>query len=186
MQKTGTKSIVLIGLFSALTAAGAFIRLPMWPVSITLQFFITICAGLMLGARKAAASQLIYLLVGLAGVPVFSEGGGIGYIAKPSFGFLVGLIPAAYVVGIVGRKRRDIAGMICAGAAGLAVLYLAGLPYMYFSVNVIMKARMPVWAAISSGMLVFLPGDILKIVAAAIVSLQTLKRAGNIFGSSLD
>jgi len=57
---------------------------------------------------------------------------------------------------------------------------------MYFSVNVIMKARMPVWAAISSGMLVFLPGDILKIVAAAIVSLQTLKRAGNIFGSSLD
>jgi len=180
MQKNRTKTLILVSLFSALTAAGAFIKLPMWPVSITLQFFMTACAGLLLGGHKAAASQLIYLLVGLAGVPVFTEGGGIAYIARPSFGFLIGLIPAAFVIGVLSRKKRNFAGMVCASAAGLAVLYIIGLPYMYISVNVFMSARMSVWTAISSGMLIFLPGDIIKIIAAVIISQQTLRRAGSL------
>jgi biotin transport system substrate-specific component len=108
MRMTKTKSLILTGLFAALTAAGAFIRVPMWPVGIPLQVLVTALSGMLLGGRMGAASQAIYLLIGLAGVPVFSEGGGIGYIARPSFGFLVGLMPMAFVIGTLARKR-----MVC-------------------------------------------------------------------------
>jgi biotin transport system substrate-specific component len=152
----------------------------MWPVVISLQFMFTAFAGVLLGGKRAAASQLVYLLIGLAGVPVFTEGGGIGYIARPSFGFLVGLIPAAYVIGVLSAKRNDIIGTVRACLSGLAVLYLIGLPYMYIAVNYFMGAEMPPLAAIYSGMLLFLPGDALKIAAVSVLSGQIRKRLGSL------
>ena len=99
MSKTNTRMLLRCAVFAALTAVGAFIRIPFALSSITLQFFFTAMAGLVLGARWGAASQAIYVLLGLAGLPIFSAGGGAGYIFYPSFGFLLGLIPAAYVTG---------------------------------------------------------------------------------------
>jgi biotin transport system substrate-specific component len=180
MRASKIKSLILIALFASLTAAGAFLKIPMWPASISLQFMFTAFAGVLLGGKRAAASQLVYLLIGLAGIPVFTEGGGIGYIARPSFGFLVGLIPAAYVIGALSAKRKDIFGAARACAAGLAVLYLIGLPYLYIAVNFIMGAEMKPLAAVYSGMLLFLPGDALKIAAVSVLSGQIRKRMGNI------
>lgn len=172
---TKTKSLILTGLFAALTAAGAFIRVPMWPVGITLQVLVTALSGMLLGGRMGAASQAIYLLIGLAGVPVFSEGGGIGYIARPSFGFLVGLMPMAFVIGTLARKRDGLPGLFAAGLAGVATLYAVGIPYMYIAVNVFMGTRMSLWTAVSTGMLVFLPGDLIKILAAALILRRILR-----------
>ena len=85
--------MVLCGMFAALVAIGAFIQIPVpYMDYFTLQFFFVLLAGLILGADKGAISVGCYVLLGLVGVPIFAAGGGIGYIFRPSFGYLVGFI----------------------------------------------------------------------------------------------
>jgi len=79
-MRTKTKNMILAALFAALTAAGALIRIPLGPAPITLQFFFTALAGILLGPYLGALSQLMYVLLGLAGLPVFTAGGGPSYI----------------------------------------------------------------------------------------------------------
>lgn len=98
-QHDMTRNMVLAALFAALTAIGAFLQIPTGTVPITLQFLFTALAGLLLGWKWGAVSQLLYVGIGLLGLPVFTQGGGIGYVLQPSFGFLLGLIPAAAVIG---------------------------------------------------------------------------------------
>ena len=86
-----TRSLILAALFAALTAIGAFLKIPLGALSLTLQFLFTAMAGVLLGPRWGAASQAVYVALGLAGLPVFTMGGGLGYVFQPSFGFLLGL-----------------------------------------------------------------------------------------------
>ena len=103
-KKLSTVSMVLCGMFAALVAIGAFIQIPVpYMDYFTLQFFFVLLAGLILGADKGAISVGCYVLLGLVGVPIFAAGGGIGYIFRPSFGYLVGFIVSAYVTGKVTR-----------------------------------------------------------------------------------
>ena len=87
------QKMVLTALFVALTAVGAFLKIPAGAVPFTLQILFTFLAGILLGPGWGALSQLIYVLLGLAGVPLFTGGGGLGYVLQPTFGFLLGLIP---------------------------------------------------------------------------------------------
>ncbi|HOO47090.1 MAG TPA: biotin transporter BioY, partial [Deltaproteobacteria bacterium] len=80
----------LIPICSALTAAGAFIKIPIAPVPITLQNFFVILSGIILGPKAGALSQIVYIIIGLIGLPVFSGGGGPSYIFKPTFGYILG------------------------------------------------------------------------------------------------
>ena len=163
--------MILTAIFAALTAVGAFLRIGVLPVSFTLQVFFTCMAGTLLGAWWGAASQGIYLLLGLIGLPIFTEGGGLMYVAKPTFGFLLGLIPMAFVVGMLAKPKpgasrgRQFARLLSAGAAGTGVLYLVGLPYLYFTLG-------GAWSpgkTIVSGCLIFLPFDALKLVCSALL-----------------
>ena len=90
------------GLFAALIAAGAFIKVTLpaepFPMHFTLQWFFVLLAGLLLNKRLAGASVGVYLLVGLSGVPVFAAGGGPSYLIRPTFGYLLGFAAAAYVM----------------------------------------------------------------------------------------
>ena len=97
--------MALIALCAALTAAGAFIKIPLWPVAITLQTFFVILSGIILGPRDGALSQLAYLIVGLLGLPVFSGGGGLAYLMQPSFGYLIGFVIAPLAVGSLLRNK---------------------------------------------------------------------------------
>jgi len=90
---------VLIPLFTALTAVGAFIKIPIPHVPFTMQTVMVMFAGLILGGRRGALSQLLYLVLGLMGLPIFAQGGGPAYVLQPSFGFLLGFIPGAFVIG---------------------------------------------------------------------------------------
>ena len=92
-----TRKIILTGLFAALTAIGAFIRIPTPISSFTLQVFFTCMAGLLLGPGLGAASQAVYVLLGLVGLPIFTQGGGFSYVTQPTFGFLLGQIGRAHV-----------------------------------------------------------------------------------------
>ena len=86
-KKFTTRDLILCALFTALSAIGAFIRIPVPLVPFTLQITFTTLAGLLLGSKKGAISVAVYVLMGLIGIPVFTQGGGFSYVLKPSFGF---------------------------------------------------------------------------------------------------
>ena len=131
-----TKDLIYCALFAALTAIGAFIHFQFMHATITLQCFFTAMAGLLLGARLGALSQALYVGLGLVGLPIFAAGGGFSYVFNPTFGFLLGLIPAAWVIGRLAEKTRTPLRLALACAAGFAVLYAIGLPYIALIVNV--------------------------------------------------
>ena len=179
-MKNQTRFLALSALFAALTAVGAFLRLPLGATSLTLQFLFTALAGVALGPKWGAISQAVYVALGLVGLPVFTQGGGLGYVFQPSFGFLLGLIPAAAVIGALagtdGAPRR----VVPACLAGLAALYLAGLPYLGLILNAYLGKGLSAGTIVKTGMLIYLPGDFLKITVTAVVAsplCRAVKRA---------
>ena len=157
------------------TAIGAFLHFQLFQATITLQFFFTAMAGLLLGAKLGALSQLLYVVLGLVGVPIFAAGGGFGYIFNPTFGFLLGLIPTAWVIGKIAEKDRSVPRLLLACFAGLAVLYLVGLPYIALIVNVYKGGNVSGMTLATAYMLPYLPGDCLKIVVSVILAPRILK-----------
>ena len=168
------RAIVHASLFAALTAVGAYVAIPIGPVPFVLQNLFVFLAGLLLGARWGAVSVGLYLLAGVCGLPVFAGGtGGIGRFAGPTGGFLVGYLPAVALIGWMARPRaggigRDVAAMLL----GMSALYACGVPWLA------VVTGLPIEKALA-GMLPFLPGDAVKIVAAAAIarSLRPLMRA---------
>ena len=98
--------MILCALFAALIAVGAFIKIPVPVVPFTLQYLFTMLSGLMLGSKWGLAAVGIYIALGLAGLPVFAQGGGIGYVLQPSFGYIIGFALGAFVTGLIAQKKR--------------------------------------------------------------------------------
>ena len=176
MSHKTLRAMLLAALFAALTAVGAFIRVPIGPTSITLQFFFSALAGILLGVKWGVFSQVLYVGLGLLGFPIFTMGGGLSYLVQPSFGFLLGLIPTAWVIGRLTEKENGHWRIALACLAGLAVLYLIGLPYMYLIMKLYLHKSITVWTAVKAGMLVYLPGDAIKI-ALTVLLYKPLRRA---------
>lgn len=177
-MKFKTKDIILIGLFSALTAIGAFIRFPVGPVPLSLQLLFVILSGILLGSKAGAISQIIYVLTGLIGLPVFTEGGGFTYIYKPSFGYLLGFILCAYITGSITenlKARNGYLFVFLVSFIGLISAYAVGVPYLYMVLKYINHIPVSAAGIIKSGFLVFLPGDIIKCLAAAYISIKLKK-----------
>ena len=107
MTDAGSRSrdMALVALFAALTAVGAFIRIPVPVVPFTLQFLFTNLAGLLLGAKRGAAAAGVYMAAGLIGVPVFTQGGGPWYVMNPTFGYIAGFAAGAWCAGKISRLR---------------------------------------------------------------------------------
>lgn len=162
-----TRPLILTALFAALTAVGAFLRIPFPIAPITLQVFFTAMAGVLLGPRYGALSQLVYIVLGLIGLPVFTAGGGIAYVFQPTFGFLLALIPAAWLIGRMTENRCTPRRVALASAAGFGLIYLIGVPYMYLILNLYLGREISPLAAVESGMLLFLPGDAVKALCVA-------------------
>lgn len=164
-----TKNMILCGLFVALTAAGAFIKIPVPVVPFTLQYLFTMLAGLLLGAKRGALAVGIYILLGLAGLPVFAQGGGIGYVFQPSFGYLIGFAAGAFVTGrIAGQKNRPgYPRLLAANFAGLGIVYLAGMAYYYVMSNVYLNSPLGLWPLFLYCFILAVPGDILLCVLGA-------------------
>lgn len=162
-----TRNLILSALFAALTAIGAFLRFPLGAMSVTLQFLFTALAGVLLGRRWGCISQAVYVALGLVGLPIFTMGGGLGYVFQPSFGFLLGLLPAAWTVGALAGREGRFWRVFGACAAGLGVLYLIGLPYMYLILNVYLDKGLPLSTVAWTGMIVFLPGDLIKLLVVS-------------------
>lgn len=171
-----SRKLVFTALLAALTAAGAFLRIPLGFSSITLQFLFTAMAGVLLGPGCGALSQGVYVALGLMGLPIFTTGGGFGYVLQPTFGFLLGLIPAAAIIGAISGKSTSPLRIALACTAGLAALYAVGVPYMALILNGYMGKNMSLSALLWAGMIPFLPGDAIKIAVTALLCPLLRKR----------
>lgn len=170
-MKLSIKDITYSGIFTALTAIGAFISIPAGPVPITLQTFFVLLSGIILGSKKAFLSQAAYIILGLAGLPIFAGfSGGFQTVLKPSFGFLLGMAAAAYLVGkITENREKTTFNITLAVLAGTIVIYAIGLPYMYYILNIMLNKHLNIAKILEIGMIIFIPGDILKSVIAVML-----------------
>ncbi|WP_319561553.1 biotin transporter BioY [Marispirochaeta sp.] len=157
--------------FAALIILGTFIRVPIGPVPIVMANFFVILAGLFLGPLWGTVSILLYLLLGAIGLPVFSAGGGVAVFAGPTGGYLLGYPVGALVAGAISRKNcKKLSLLITAAAAGISAVYLTGVPWLMWRVSAATGESVSLVRGLSTGLLPFLPGDILKLTAAAFVA----------------
>ncbi len=177
MEKSRIMKLTLCALFVALTAIGAFIKIPTPLAPFSLQVLFVIMAGIVLGPRLGFLSQMAYITIGLIGIPIFTLGGGPSYIFQPTFGFLLGFAAAAFVVGEITERSRPLTlkKLMLAGSAGLVAIYAIGLPYLYVMLNVYMGKDMSLASILWGACALFLPGDLLKIFLASVLSLKILK-----------
>lgn len=175
--KLKTIDLTLASMFVALMAVGANITsiipfMVVGGVPITLQTFFGVLAGLILGSRLGTIATTVYAFVGLVGVPVFAQfSGGVGALAKPTFGFILTFILAAYVTGKMVEKYKSVSGFIVASLIGMAIIYILGTNWLYFAYKF--------WADAPEGftysmawmwMMVPLPKDILLAVVAGLIA----------------
>lgn len=167
-----TRSLILCALFVALIAVGAFIRIPVPVVPFTLQFLFTTLAGLLLGGKKGALTVCIYIAMGLMGLPVFAEGGGLAYVLKPSFGYIIGFAAGAFVTGrIAGRTFRPGYGrLLAASFTGLGIVYLCGMTYYYLMSNFYLGTPIGLWPLFLYCFLLAVPGDICLCILSAVLA----------------
>ncbi len=172
-----TKEMTLVAMFTGLTAVGAFISIPLGEVPITLQTLFVILSGLILGPKLGALSQIVYIFLGLIGVPIFAGfSGGLQTVMKPSFGFVIGFVFATYIIGKIAHFGSEIStkNIWIASLIGTIVIYLFGIPYMYYILNIVMAKGLSFETVIKMGCLLFLPGDFLKLVVASVVTIKTM------------
>ena len=177
-----TQYLILAALFAALTAVGAFIRIPLGPVPVSLQILFVALAGVFLGPWYGMISQFLYLGLGLAGLPIFTSGGGPGYIFNPAFGYMIGFLILPVIVGCVTRRFDArflpvLIGTMC----GILVVYAIGVPYMYMIMKTVMNAEITFSRAVIIGFVLFIPGDIAKSLVTAYCAkrmVPILRRSG--------
>ncbi|MFC9244299.1 biotin transporter BioY [Streptomyces sp. NPDC057136] len=145
---------------AALTGLAAQIAIPLYPVPVTGQTFAALLVGTALGARRAFLALALYAVAGVAGVPWFAEAS--SGAAMPSFGYVLGMLLAATVVGGLARRGGDRSVLRTAGTmvVGSLIIYAVGVPYLALSTGMSMSA------AVAAGLTPFLIGDALKAALA--------------------
>lgn len=170
-------------------ALAAKVQVPVWPVPVTLQSMVVALLAGALGARLGVATVALYIAEGLSGLPVFSAGGGLGYLASPSFGFILGWLPMAWIIGTVAERG---AGRLLPLAAGMlladAVAFVFGFAWLLVVASMIVQsgAALPGWlaggnvvtAAWNGAVQPFILWDVLKMLFAAV----TVAGAWHLFG----
>lgn len=175
-----TRTLVRIALVAALIAALGFVPPLYLPVAagvpITAQSLGVMLAGLLLGARGGALATALFCFVVLLGAPLLSGGrGGLGILASPTAGFFLGYIAGGFVTGLVAERLAARGGLpafvsaaLAAVVGGILVVYLCGVPVLALVTGIgLPKALL--------GSTVFLPGDLIKAVGAALLATTVLR-----------
>ncbi len=172
-------ALIGVSAFIFLTAVGALIRIPLpfTPVPLTLQTFFVLLSGALLGRRLGPLSQGGYVCLGVFGVPLFAGGGGYLHILGPTGGYLIGFIVASWIVGrlLDSGKGLPFIKVLPVMALASLVIYLLGTVHLALVVNVGLRK------AIFMGVLPFIPGDTLKVLAAAVLYWRFNGRLSKLF-----
>ncbi|MCF3596208.1 biotin transporter BioY [Rhodobacteraceae bacterium LMO-12] len=174
------QAILVVAGIAALVIT-AKIRVPMWPVPVTMQTFAVLMIGAGFGMRLGLVTVLGYLALGVLGMSVFTgEGTGLAYLAGPTGGYLVGFAVAAGLMGVLAQRGwdRSVAGMAGAMLLGNAVIYGLGLTWMSW----LFAADKGMAWVLQYGMVNFLPGDLLKLALAAMLMPMAWKLVGRARG----
>ncbi len=173
---------ILAAVFAALISLGSYIAIPVpgSPVPIVLQNFFIILAALLLGPLRGTLAVLIFLVMGAAGLPVFSMGnGGLMHFFGTTGGYLISYPIAAFVIGIITRNRSSLVLNIIAGTAGMIVIFMIGVPFLM----AVLKCGIE--KGLIYGCYPFIIGDIIKIAAAALIAWQIKPFLYNRLGLSI-
>lgn len=166
------REVALIALFVAITVVFGFIKIPMQPVAMSLLTLATALAGCFLSPLSAALSQIIYVVMGLIGIPVFTAGGGFAYVLQPSFGFLLFLPFMAAGISFVVRHDRFLppkARFLWRHGMSLLISLLQllfGTFYYYILYKYYMNSDLTLAAAFMSCFVLFIPTAIIKSVVS--------------------
>ena len=173
-EKTlSTKGMVLCAMFTALIAIGAFLRiqLPISPVPYTLQFLFVNLAGILLGSRRGLTAVGLYIMLGLAGVPIFSTGGGFEYLFRPTFGYILGFALGAWLAGLISEHgTNSIKTYLIAGFANFIVVFALGLVYCYFISNYYLVTPIGVTKLLVTGFVYFIPVDVFFVIVSSFLA----------------
>ncbi len=186
MSKFSTRDITLTAMFASLAVVAAMlVRYAGSIVPFSLLPFVVMLAGGMLGARLGALSIVVYILLGLIGLPVFATPpfGGPAYVLQPTFGFLLGFAVSAYVIGALLKNREEssFTRYFLSMAAGILVYYLIGIPYLYLILKFYLGQAVTIAKVIAIGFTPFIALDLVKAAAAAAL-VRAVSRRLNAYG----
>ena len=173
MERSKILRIVITALFTALIAAGAFIKIPLGPVPVTLQTLFVLIAVCSLPLSLSVLSVLTYLVLGAIGLPVFTTGGGIAALLGPTGGYLLGILPAviagSLIMKVMGSHIR-LAACIAAAVTDI-IIYAVGIPWLSI------KLDLSFAAALATGLFPFIIGDVIKYIVTVITAPAIRNRA---------
>lgn len=164
-------TLTLSALFCTLICVGSFIRIPMPNMMpVTLQTFFVLLTGLVLPLKASALATITYMSLGLIGLPIFSGGGGLGYVLMPNFGFIIGFLVASVIMsGITEKlKKRAFWEFFAISILGVAIIYTIGILYFAFNTNVHNNNNYSVIWFIQTVFLPFLPKEIICTILASL------------------
>lgn len=144
-MKKNLRELIFSAIFAALLSLSAYLQIPFPMVPMTAQTLFVMLAGILLGKKVGTMACFLYLLLGLLGLPVFTRGGGIGYLLKPTFGYLLGFVVAASIIGTMTEKKKTIPRFFLACGIGLLAIYGLGTGYyavlgmFYFKTEIAMR-----------------------------------------------
>ena len=171
-QAKQTKNLILCAMFTTLIVAGTFIKIPLPILPFTMQFFFTMLAAMILGGRWGAISVALYMVLGLIGLPVFTEGGGIWYVFKPSFGYIIGYVIGTYVTGkmVEMKDGYKLGWLTLSNLTGVIIVYVVGMIYYYIICNYVIDTPIGVMKVFVYCCLLIIPKDIVLCVITAIIA----------------
>lgn len=175
-----TRQVVAVFAFAVLTAIGARLSVPIpgTPIPFTLQPVAVLLSGLLLGGVLGTSSQLAYLALGAAGLPVFAAGGGLAYLGGPTGGYLMAFPLAAGIAGLIASNDSGVVRVVLGGIAGLFIIHLGGASWLSLQPWVTGGSV----AAFELTFLPFLVGDLLKVALVAVVVLGAGGRVRRLLG----
>lgn len=172
MRGSKARAAVLCAMFAAMMSAAAYIKIPVSVIPVTMQTAVMMLSGSLLGGNKGAASMIIYILLGLMGLPVFSGGGGISYIFSPTFGYILGFVVGAYITGSVCQSSRNFSykRILAGNFLGLAAVYIIGIVYCALIIRFYLGQDIVWRVLLVNCLLLTVPIDIVLAVLSALLS----------------
>jgi biotin transport system substrate-specific component len=166
IPRSAINNVALILSGAVLTAYAAQLVIPMWPVPITAQTLAVLLVGSVLGAIRGAISLIVYFSMGAVGLPVFSAATSLSF--GPTFGYLIGFIAAAALVGYLSQRgwHRSVVGVLGSFVIANSAIYLFGLPWLAFALGTLGAAN-DLASVAAAGLAPFIIGDVIKMTVAA-------------------
>jgi biotin transport system substrate-specific component len=166
IPRSAINNVALILSGAVLTAYAAQLVIPMWPVPITAQTLAVLLVGSVLGATRGAISLIVYFSMGAVGLPVFSAATSLSF--GPTFGYLIGFIAAAALVGYLSQRgwHRSVVGVLGSFVIANSAIYLFGLPWLAFALGTLGAAN-DFASVAAAGLAPFIIGDVIKMTVAA-------------------